>query len=233
VIVTIHQPEHLPWLGFVNKADQAELLVLLDNVQFEKNYYQNRNRILSRTGPVWLTVPVLSKGHLRKTIRDMEIDNVQKWRKKYYSTIYHCYHTYPHFSEYAPFFQSLCARTWSRIADLNECIIKYLFDALEVRTPIVRASDLQGQGASSDLLLDLCLKTNATTYLAGQTASNYLDEEIFRMKSIKVTQHRFRHPVYPQFKQSNFVSHLSVLDLLFNCGRDSLTIIRSGSGPYE
>jgi len=229
MVVTVHQPEHLPWQGFINKIDQADLLVLLDNVQYRERYFQNRNRILGHNGPTWLRVPVFSKGHRQKKICAIEIDNSQNWSRKYCETIRYGYKDHPYYKEYAPFFQDLCGRQWTRLTELNEHIIRYFFAALGVKTPIVRASDLDGQGSASALLLDLCRKTKATAYLAGQSAQNYLHEEIFHAQGIKVLHHRFVHPTYPQFGRTEFVSHLSVLDLLFNCGSQSLEIIRSGS----
>ena len=232
MVVTVHQPEHLPWQGFMNKVDQADLLVLLDNVQYRERYFQNRNRILGQNGPTWLRVPVFSKGHRQKKICEIEIDNTQNWPHKYLETIRYSYKDHPYYPVYAPFFQDLRARWWTRLAELNEHIIRYFFAVLGVKTPIVRASELSGHGSSSELLLDLCRKTKATAYLAGQSAQNYLQEEIFQAQDIKVLRHRFAHPTYPQFRRAEFVSHLSVLDLLFNCGPMSLEIIRSGSPHF-
>jgi hypothetical protein len=148
-VVTIHQPEHLPWLGFLNKAHQADLLVLLDNVQYVVRHFHNRNRIVTANGIGWLVVPVLSKGHRTKTIRDMEIDNTQHWQRRYLGTIRHSYEKHPHYATYAPFFHELCSRQWTRLAELNEYIIRYFFDVLGLNTPILRASDLDGRGQSS------------------------------------------------------------------------------------
>jgi hypothetical protein len=229
MIVTIHQPEHLPWLGFIHKCDQADLLVLLDNVQYRERYFQNRNRILGVNGVTWLTVPVFSKNHRQKKIAEIVIDSSQNWRKSYFETIRHSYQGHPYFTEHLAFFNDLTTRQWLRLAELNEYIIRYFFDVLGVRTPIVRASDLDGHGASSELLLDLCLKTGASAYLAGQLAGNYLNEEIFSARGIQVLHHQFTHPVYPQHRRDDFTSHLSALDLLMNCGPRSLEIIRQGA----
>ncbi|MBZ5647582.1 MAG: WbqC family protein [Acidobacteriia bacterium] len=226
--VTIHQPEHLPWLGFFNKMDQADLLVLLDNVQYRKNYFQNRNRILGANGPMWLTVPVVSKGHTSSTIAETEISQQHEWRIKCGKSLRMAYANHSFFSDHAGFFEELYSRTWKLLAELNLEIIRYLASALGVRTEMVRASELGVAGASSQLLLDICRKTGANTYLAGQTAGGYLDETIFREARIEVTIHQFTHPTYPQRRQKDFVSHLSVIDLLFNCGPDSLKIIRCG-----
>jgi WbqC-like protein family len=202
---------------------------MIVTVQYRKNYFQNRNRILGQNGVAWLGVPVLLKDHLQKKIYEIEIDNTQNWPRKYFETIRHNYKDHPYYQEHAPFFQDLCARQWTRLVELNEHIIRYVFAAFGVRTPIVRASELGGQGSSSELLLDLCRKTQATIYLAGQSAKGYLNEEIFHAQGIKVLHHHFVHPTYPQFKQTEFVSHLSAADLLFNCGPQGLGIIRSGT----
>lgn len=229
MIVTIHQPEHLPWLGFFNKVDQADLFVLLDVVQFRKNYFQNRNRVLGANGPIWLTVPVLTEGHTEKTIKDMQINNATNWRDKYWKSIYYSYKKHPYFDDCAPFFEETLAKEWLLLAELNESIIRFLCNSLGIKTKIIRASELNPAGSSSELLLDVCRKTGADIYLAGQTAKEYLDESIFKDESIEVRYHRFEHPVYPQLSQTEFVSHLSTLDLLFNCGPESLEIIRQGS----
>jgi len=233
MIVTIHQPEHLPWLGFFNKVDQAELLVILDVVQYRKNYFQNRNRILSPQGSFWLTVPVITKGHTSKTIKDMEISNTTNWRDSYWKSIYYNYKNHPFFNDYATFFEDICKKEWQFLAELNEHIIYYFVDILGIKTKIILASELNVGGTRSDLLLDICLKTNASTYLAGQHGIDYLDETIFKEKGINVMYHQFSHPVYSQFRRKEFISHLSTLDLIFNHGKESLQIIRSGSNKKD
>lgn len=229
MLVTIHQPEHLPWLGFFNKADQADILVLLDNVQFRKNYFQNRNKILSSNGPMWLTVPVLTKGHISKTIKDMEIDNKSNWRNKHWKSIEMNYCKHKYFDNYADFLGKTYGHIWDRLVDLNEHLIKFFFDVLGIQTKMLRASDIGVEGSSSHLLLDICMKANADAYLAGQSAADYLDETIFCEKGVQVIHHKFSHPEYPQEGRNVFVSHLSTLDLLMNVGEESIHIIREGT----
>ncbi len=230
MLVTIHQPEHLPWLGFLNKADQADLLVLLDVVQFRTNYFQNRNRILTAQGIAWLTVPVLTKGHIDGTLADLQINNGdRRWAERCWKTIQLSYHKHPFFERYAAFLEETYSRPWERLVDLNEHLIRWLFQALGIRTPVVRASELHVQGASSQLLLDICLATGATSYLAGQLAGNYLDESLFAAHGVAVRHHDFHHPTYQQHGRAEFTSHLSGMDLLFNCGEESLGIVREGS----
>jgi len=229
MVVTIHQPEHLPWLGFCHKATLADVLVLLDVVQFRKNYFQNRNRILGPNGPMWVTVPVLLRGHTRRTIAEMEIHNGVPWAQTWWRSLLHAYRRAPYFEAHAPFFESVAGRSWTRLADLNVAIIEYLFDALEIRCRLVRASSLPVAGARSELLLDICARLGASTYLAGQHGRDYLDESIFAARSIGVRHHAFTHPTYPQAPGAPFVSNLSVVDLLFRCGPKSGAILRGAA----
>lgn len=229
MIVTIHQPEHMPWIGFCHKASLADVLVLLDVVQYRTNYFQNRNRILGPNGPQWLTVPVLSKGHTSRTIAQMEISNQEPWRQKCWKSIHMCYHKHSFFDEYAERFQELYKQQWDLLAQLNETIIRNLFGLLGIRTRIIRASDLRPKGTGSSLLLDICRHTGATTYLAGQCASNYLDRSIFANAGITILTHSFNHPEYPQRKNAAFVRNLSVIDLLFNTGSTGARYLCGGA----
>lgn len=230
MVVTIHQPEHLPWLGFCHKATLADVFVLLDVVQFRKNYFQNRNRILGPHGPMWVTVPVRLQGHTQKTIAEMEIHNAVPWARKWWGSLRHAYGHTPYFDAHARFFESVASRVWTHLADLNLAIIEYLFDALGIRCRLVRASTLPVAGARSTLLLDICARLGASVYLAGQHGRDYLDISIFEARGIAVRYHSFRHPTYPQGRGGPFVPNLSVIDLLFRCGPESGAILR-GAAP--
>lgn len=230
MLITIHQPEHLPWLGFLNKADQADLLVLLDVVQYRKDYFQHRNRILTHEGVAWLTVPVLMKGYMERTIREMRINpQDQKWRTAHRKLIFFNYKKHPYFDTYYPFLEATYKREWEFLADLNEHFIRWMFEVLGIATPVVRASELGVEGSSSQLLRDICLATGARTYLSGPFGRDYLDESLFAAHDIEVRYHAFNHPTYPQRGSDAFVPGLSALDLLFNCGGASLEVIREGS----
>lgn len=229
VIVTIHQPEHMPWLGFFNKVDQADVCVLLNSVQYRKNYFQNRNRIMGSTGPIWLTVPVITKGHMSSTIHNMRINNRVDWARKYWGMLENSYRKHPHFETYAPFFKGVCERDWTLLAQLNEEIIRFFAEQLGVATKFLRASDLPVTGSRNELLVAICEYVAADIYLAGQSAPDYLDQSLFQEAGIAIRQHGFRHPHYPQQGADEFQSHLSTADLLFNCGAESLEVIRAGS----
>ncbi|HEX7118635.1 MAG TPA: WbqC family protein [Longimicrobiales bacterium] len=228
-VVAVHQPEHLPWLGFFAKMDAADLLVSLDIVPFRKNYFQNRNRILGPDGgPLWLTVPVRLDGHLAGEIRTVRIAEDGRWRRKYLRTVEQRYGRHPHFREHFEPLARVLEAEWSGIAALNLALIDALRRPLGIHTPIVRASDLGVTGTRSELLAAICRRLGAAVYLSGPSGREYLDPTPFEAAGIRIAFHDYDHPVYRQRGCDGFVSHLSAVDLLFNCGPGSAEILRAG-----
>lgn len=227
MIVTIHQPEHLPWLGFFDKLISADVFVCLDTVQFRKNYFQNRNRILTASGPIWLTVPVKTKGHLESTLADTEIANDGRWARKYWKTVSQNYGRHPFFQSHAGRFMDIFQRDWTRLVDLNLALIEVFWETFGIERQVLLASSLGVGGKSSQLLLDICRRTSATTYLSGPAGQDYLDESLFAAAGIEVRYHEFTHPTYPQVGADEFVSNLSALDLVMNLGPEGLAVLPS------
>lgn len=223
--MTIHQPEYLPWLGFFDKVRQCELLVLLDHVPFTKNYFQNRNRIRGAEGPLWLTVPVKTKGKFNQPIRNVGIDNVNPWKRKNLNTLLQNYRKAPFFDLYAPFFNDFYQRDWALLSELNETCIRYLLEQLGINITLIRSSTLGIEGNKSDLILDICKKTGASLYLSGISGKEYLQESSFREAGIEIQYQEFHHPIYSQLHEP-FIPCMSVVDLLFNHGGKSLEIIQ-------
>jgi hypothetical protein len=227
MIVTVHQPEYLPWLGFFHKAQQADLLVLLDTVQYRKDYYQNRNRIRTRQGWTWLTVPVCKQPHAT-LIRDVRIHNGdKKWKRKLWSLVSENYRRAPYFETYAPALHALHEQTWELLAPFNIPLIRLLLSLLGVDVKIVVSSglDLPPVAGGTAVNLSICEALGASEYISGISGRDYLDEQAFREKNIRVLYQEFYHPIYRQLYEP-FVPCLSVIDLLFNHGEKSLNIIR-------
>jgi hypothetical protein len=224
--VTIHQPEHLPWLGFIDKARRADQLVLLDDVQFRKNYFQNRNRIRSADGSEWVTVPVLTKGRSTDEIRQIEINNAgaPRWRQKYWLTIEQRYRTAPFWRSYAPPLQTIFEREWPLLAELNIELIRLLFSFFDVRANVVRSSSFGVTGEKSERLLRVCQAAGASEYLSGVSGREYLDLASFDRAGIAVSFQEFHHPIYRQLYEP-FVPLLSCIDLLFMHGPESGAIL--------
>lgn len=218
MIITIHQPEHLPWLGFFNKMSKADKYIFLDNVQFRKQYVQNRNRIMGNNGPQWLTVPVTSKNYKESTIKDIRISKHcnSEWKRNYFLTLYYNYKKHPYFNDHIQFFEALLSMEWELLVDLNYAIIHYFAKTLGFNMEFLRASELNPHGKRSDLVLNICKLANADTYISGPTGRDYLKVDDFCKCGIEVVFNDFEHPFYKQYNRDDFTPYLSVIDLLFN-----------------
>ncbi len=224
-MVSIHQPEHMPWLGFFDKIRQADMFVILDNVQFRKNYFQNRNKIRTHDGWVWATVPVLTKGRSSQLINQVEINNASPWVKDYWTAIRMNYTKAPFFPKYSSFLEQIYNKQWTYLADLNEKIISHVIHELGVQVKIIKASTLGVAGQGTELLLEICQKLKADVYLSGISGKDYLEENKFTEQGIKVIYQEFYHPIYRQVYEP-FIPCMSIIDLLFNHGDKSLDIIK-------
>jgi len=223
MLITIHQPQYLPWLGYLDKIDKADVFVILNNVQFKKNEWQNRNRIKTAQGCQWITVPVLYR--LPEKINELRINNKTNWSRKHLQALITNYSKSTYFDNYKSFFEDIFSRSWDRLVDINTEIIKFLISALELRTKLVMASDLKLREGPTERLIDICKTLNGNKYLAGKDGNEYMNLELFDKEGIEVIFQDFKHPVYNQLF-GDFEPYLSAIDLLFNCGDNSLEILR-------
>jgi len=228
VILTAHQPVYLPWLGLFHKIALAELFVSFNQVQYQPKDWNNRNRIKTPTGPIWLSVPVRRKGYLDKTISDIEIDNTSAWGRKHLNSLRLNYAKAPHFRRYVDFFEDTYAREWHSLVELNESMLRWFLATLGIATPMRSAAEWSFQGTKSELVLDMCRQAGATTYIFGAMGRGYADIAAFERAGVHVLFQDYRHPTYPQL-HGEFVPNLSIVDLLFNCGERSLDILMDGN----
>ena len=222
MVITIHQPEHLPWLGFFHKASQADSIVILDNVQFRKNYFQNRNKIRTQDGWQWITVPVSRS--LETMIKDVAINDEPRWKEKWWNAVYLSYKRSKYFDQYEKELQKILDSSTGNLCALNVALLKFVFKALGIKADTVFASKLGAEGKAGALILDICRKMKADSYLSGISGKDYLDLEAFRNAGISVTFQEFHHPIYRQLYEP-FMPCMSVIDLLFNYGPESPEII--------
>jgi hypothetical protein len=215
--VVITQPTYLPWLGYFHQMACADTFVFLDNVQFEKRSWQQRNRLKGPNGDFWLTVPVLTKGRGHQLIKDVEITD-ERWALKHFKTMKHLYVKAPFYRDVIDLFADIYQKRWEKLIDLNLAIILMLAGKLGLSPIFHFSSELGGKGKKVDLLLQLCEKVGATHYLSGRTARVYIDQDNrFGDHGIVLEYHSFSHPQYPQLF-GPFVSQLSVLDAAMNIG---------------
>ena len=231
--IAIAQPTYLPWLGYFDLLDQVDKFVLLDTVQFSKQSWQQRNRIKTPTGLMWLTVPVVFRGRLGQRIVDVEIREPEFWRD-HLRTIELNYRRAPFFDRYYPDLSELLrsASSGLRLAELTIILFRWLSEVLGIQTPIVRSSELAAEGKRTHLLAEICSLSGATTYVSPLGSADYLLQEmpILTDRGVNVVFQHYEHPLYHQLFPP-FQAHASVLDLLFNEGENSLATIRSGRRP--
>lgn len=221
--VTIHQPQFLPWLGYLDKIDRADLFMMLDTVQFKKNEWQNRNRIRTANGWQWMTVPVLQ--HFGQRIDDVLINPTTAWKAQHLRALDMHYARAPYRTRYLAQLSELYAAPWSKLSDLNKAVVQWLLESYGITTPVYRAADYAAREEPTDRLIDLCRAVGATAYLAGPGAEHYMDMPRFESSGVRLEIHAFTHPMYRQVYEP-FEPNLSALDLLLMQGPEALTTLR-------
>jgi WbqC-like protein family len=217
VITTTHQPIFLPWPGFFYKALHADVLVLLDEVQFPHGgTWMTRNRLKSHQGEVWLTVPVWKKGRGDQIIQNVEICHETNWKKKHLRTIYEQYTHAPYINDVFPELERIYSIEHRRLLDFNVEIIHFISKVMKFKTKLLMQSDLSISGKGSSLLIDICKALGAGFYIAFPAVEKYLDTEKFKAAGLKIDFIPYSPPVYPQL-WGDFRQNLSALDLVLNC----------------
>ncbi|HTR54208.1 MAG TPA: WbqC family protein [Kofleriaceae bacterium] len=236
MIVAAHQPHYLPWLGYLDKLAKADLFVVMDDLQYEAQNFQNRQRMKLAAGAAWLTVP-LHHGAQAERICDKRIDNGgglrHHWQIRHWRTLAVHYGRAPYFATYAPELRELYTRPWASLVELDLHVLELARSWLAIRTPIVRASALGLRGAKTERLIDLCRTVGAHAYLTGSGGSaGYLDAERMGRAGIGVIWQQFDHPRHAQrYPERGFASHLGFLDLVLNCGPRARDILFDRAHP--
>jgi len=223
------QPTYLPWLGYFDLIDRSDYFVFLDSVQFEKQSWQQRNRLKLNGELQWLSVPVLRSGHSTESIREIKVMHSASFPKKHISSIEQNYRRTPYFNQYFPALNEILASEKKSLASLNQRIILWMAHSMGLSSNFICSSDMRAIGRRSDLLVAICKEIGFLDYLSPLGSAAYIIEEygIFEQSGIMVNFQHYEHPTYRQGSDP-FLPFASALDLLFNEGDRSLEIIRSG-----
>lgn len=230
--VTGHQPVYLPWLGLLHKISLADLFIFMDDVQYLRQDWNNRNRIKGPQGDFWLTVPVKLKESDSEILRDIRVESdgfggKNHWQNEHWQAFQSCYRKAHFWEKYAPFLEQFyTARPWEWLWELNFELLTYLLKAFDFTPSMLIASEVGFKGAKSDLVLEHCLRTESDLCILGTHGHDYIDEESFFRKGIYLHYQEYNHPTYSQ-RFGEFISHLSVFDLLLNHGPESRKILLS------
>lgn len=232
MIVAAHQLHYLPWVRYFAKALQSHCFILLDDVQYAKGGYQNRNWIKGSNGRVRLTVPV--RHRLGERLLDVRIAfDGGEWRERHWRGIQTCYGQAPHFRKHRHFFEEFYATPWETLVPMSEALIRYLLDAFGIRRQVVRSSLLEIPFVEdpTERLILLVRKLGGTAYLSGaHGAGMYLDSARMEAAGIRVQVQEWTCPEYrQQFPDAGFIPDLAAVDLLLNEGDQSLEILRKGA----
>lgn len=228
MILSVHQPQYLPWLGYFDKVAASDLFVFLDLPQYKKREFQNRNRIKGPQGEIWLAVPVLSKGKFEQPIKDVEIDNTQSWQKSHWGTLELHLKKAPYWAQYAPGLKPFYEKRWDKLCDLNLEMTVWFFEQLGIKTPWKIESAIGTSTQSTERLIELLKKTGTQTYLSGSGGKDYMDEARFKEEGLGLQYQHYTHPTYPQ-RYGDFLPYMSIVDLLMHCGPDSLKVLRGNA----
>lgn len=230
MIVAAHQPHVLPWLGYLAKIAACDRFVIMDDLQYEPQNFQNRNRVKINHGSSWITVP-LSRSSQQERICDKLV--VDGWQARAWQTIKVHYGAAPYFERYAAQLEDAIMRPWVHLLDLCLHMLELHLDWFEIRTPVVLASSLPLQGNRNERIASLCRVLGADTYLSGGGASlRYLDVPRLARAGVRVAWQQFEHPVYTQrYMALGFIPNLAAIDLLLNCGPEGVRMLHRAALP--
>lgn len=226
--VAIMQPTYLPWLGYFALMDRVDTFVYLDSVQFARRSWQQRNRIKSATGEVMLTIPVAKRGLRNQKIAGAEILYGPEFPRRHIDVLTANYRRAEFFDTYAPPLYDLLEAGHRKLADLTIAIAEWLAETFGIATRRVRAMSMDSAGAKADLLVHLCRQLGARRYISPPGSRDYLaNSDAFAKAGIQLFYHSYEHPTYRQLHGA-FVPFMGAIDLLFNVGPESLSVIRAG-----
>lgn len=224
--IAILQSNYIPWKGYFDMIAAVDEFILYDDMQYTRRDWRNRNQIKTPQGVQWLTVPVRVKGKYHQKIRETEIDG-SDWATEHWKTLTQNYRHAPHFEEIAAWLESLYfTESYTNLSQLNRRFIEAICNYLGVKTVITNSWDYTLLDGKTERLADLCVQSGGTEYISGPAAKDYIEESVFTERGIGLTW--FSYSAYPEYPQrwGEFTHGVTILDLLFNCGKDAYRYMR-------
>lgn len=226
------QPGYLPWLGFFDQMAQVDQFLIYDEMLYTHYDWRSRNRIKGSQGEIWLVVPV--KHHPAVRICQVQIDNRKNWGRKHLNAMQMNYARAPFFRRYISYFRDLYTREWDKLVDLDMEIIRFCAAELGIITPVILASQLHledkfihagwAEDRRTERIIFFMKELGADVLFEGESGKSYINEEMMARAGCLVEYQSYQHPVYRQ-QFGGFIPYLSVVDLMFNHGDESLDIL--------
>lgn len=225
--IAITQSNYIPWKGYFDSINMVDEFIIYDDMQYTRRDWRNRNKIKTKDGAQWLTIPVEVKGKYFQKINETKISD-PKWGHTHWNTILHNYKKAPYFNEYKDVFEEIYLTTKEEyLSRINFTFIRVICDILSINTKFTWSSEFDLLDDRNERLVDLCKKTGASDYYSGPAARAYMDESLFQKENIKV--HYFDYSGYPEYHQlhGEFDHAVSILDLIFNEGHNAKSFMKS------
>jgi hypothetical protein len=224
--IAIVQSNYIPWKGYFDMIAAVDEFILYDDMQYTRRDWRNRNQIKTPQGVQWLTVPVKVKGKYLQSIRETEIDG-SDWAASHWKSLAQNYRRAPYFDEIAAIFEPLyIKRSYTHLSELNQTLIQAVCDCLGISTKISHSWDYTLLDGKTERLVNLTEQAGGTEYISGPAAKDYIEEQFFSDRGIQLTW--FDYAGYPKYPQlwGEFTHGVTILDLLFNCGKDAPRFMR-------
>lgn len=215
MVITIHQPNYLPWLGFFDKIKKSDIFVILDDAEYSKNCFINRNKIKTENGGKWITLPVNCKSKTK--ILDVKLNSNINWKRKHINTLKMNYSKSAYFNMFWNDIEFIFEKNHISLKDLCNDFILYFISILDISCDVIYSSHLDVNSNSSQRILDICNILSADEYISGANGKDYLIEDSFKDNNIKITYQDYKHPIYNQL-HGEFIPYMSIVDVLFNEG---------------
>ena len=225
--VAIVQSCYIPWKGYFDLINLVDEFILYDDRQYTRRDWRNRNRIKTPQGTQWLTIPVDVKGRYDQRIDETRITD-PGWAEKHWKTLTHNYGSAPHFGVYREILEALYRRaTDQRLSIVNRTFLEAINDLLGIETPLSWSTDYEAEGMKTARLVSLCREAEATIYLSGPSARDYMDEDLFAQAGIELEYMDYSD--YPEYDQPHppFEHTVTILDLLFSVGEEAPRYMKS------
>jgi hypothetical protein len=218
----ILQPSYIPWRGYFHQIQKADVFVFYDDVQYDADGWRNRNRIKTRNGSIWLTIPVKHKGHLSggQKICDTQIHWQQPWNQKHWRTIQQAYRKTPFFSRYEDLLSGFYSRRPERLSELTIEFTIALARELGLQRRFLRSSELDIEGGRTERLIKILNHVGAEHYISGPSARSYIDAELMAQAGVSVEYMTYDYRPYEQLYPP-FDGNVSIIDVMFMYGPDA------------
>jgi hypothetical protein len=231
--IVISQPMYFPWVGMFEQIRLCDVYVHYDDVQFSKGSFTNRVQIKTIDGPKWLTVP-LDGIKLGQEIREVRLNNRQKWQESHLNILKQVYAKAPYQQEMLDLVSSVFSQSATTISDLSINSIAAICKYFDIAQPdnFLYSSEIGLMGKSSERVLEIVKHLDGSVYITGHGAKKYLDHFLFQSNNIKVEYMDYKKQVYSQL-YGQFTPYVSTLDLIANVGRSGKEFINSGTINWE